>query len=276
MRIQYIKANPTENKTILVETQVPRKHQPEVAAKLLEADDDAEQVGFLEPPHRQEARLRLQMMGGEFCGNAAISAGAKIARELNMAENTEVLLPIEVSGANDIVNCRITFDGKAYFGTVDLPLPGFVKPMKLKFDGAECELTAVFLRGITHLIMLKKKAPGNYRSFAEKAVKAWASLFNDEAVGLILFDDEAIEIAPLVFVKPTDSLYWERGCGTGTAAVGAYLAYRSAQSCTAEVKQPGGIITASATCDNEKITALSITGSVVFESENSVEIDADF
>lgn len=276
MRIQYIKANPTENKTILVETQVPRKYQPEVAAKLLGADDDAEQVGFLEPPQRQEARLRLQMMGGEFCGNAAISAGAKIARELNMPENTAWLLPIEVSGANNIVNCRITFDGKAYFGTVDLPLPGFVKPMELKFDGAVYELTAVFLQGITHLIMLKKKAPENYRRFAEKAVKAWASLFNDEAVGLILFDDEAIEIAPLVFVKPTDSLYWERGCGTGTAAVGAYLAYRNAQSCTAEVKQPGGIITASATCDNERITALSITGSVVFENENSIEIDVDF
>ncbi len=276
MRIQYIKANPTENKTILVETQILREYQAEVAAKLLQADADAEQVGFLEPPYSSDARLRLQMMGGEFCGNAAISAGAKIARELNMAEGTELLLPIEVSGANDIVNCRITFDENVYFGTVDLPLPGFVKPVRLEFGGAEFELTAVFLQGITHLIMLKKKAPENYRSFAEKAVKAWASLFNDEAIGLILFDDEAVEIAPLVFVKPTDSLYWERGCGTGTAAVGAYLAYKNAQSCTAAVKQPGGIITASATCDNDRITSLSITGSVVFENETSIEIDLHF
>ena len=69
MDIQFIKTSPTQNVTILVLTQVPRASQPEIAAQLLRYDGvGGEQVGFLEPS--QTARARLQMMGGEFCGNA--------------------------------------------------------------------------------------------------------------------------------------------------------------------------------------------------------------
>ncbi|MBR6701412.1 MAG: hypothetical protein IKL72_06760 [Firmicutes bacterium] len=68
MKIKYVKANPTENKTLLVQSDVPRSLQPSIAGAMLSADTDAEQVGFFEKPSDHQAAVRLQMMGGEFAG----------------------------------------------------------------------------------------------------------------------------------------------------------------------------------------------------------------
>ncbi|MBR5122417.1 MAG: diaminopimelate epimerase, partial [Anaerotignum sp.] len=55
---------------------------------------------------------------------------------------------------------------------------------------------------------------------------------------------------------------WERGCGSGTSAVGYYLAQKEGKSLSVSLKQPGGIMGAEFSMENEKITALSITGNV--------------
>ena len=70
MELRYTVIDPTKNITLLVTTPVPRDVQPRVAAELLRREKDAEQVGFAEG--LAAGNPRLQMMGGEFCGNATM------------------------------------------------------------------------------------------------------------------------------------------------------------------------------------------------------------
>ena len=87
MTIHYLKFSPTGNITILVTTPVPRDRQGEIAARLLAPDCvGGEQVGFIEPPSDPRAAARLQMMGGEFCGNATMSVGAMLARSAGLPD----------------------------------------------------------------------------------------------------------------------------------------------------------------------------------------------
>ena len=97
MDIQFIKASPTQNVTILALTQVPRAIQPEIAALLLRYDGvGGEQVGFIE--ESKSARLRLQMMGGEFCGNASMAAMAEGSKDRYFQEGQKKLVPEGVEG----------------------------------------------------------------------------------------------------------------------------------------------------------------------------------
>lgn len=267
MKIKYVKANPTENKTILVQSAVPRKLQPVVAAAMLEADPDAEQVGFFETPEDSHADGRLQMMGGEFCGNASISAAARISKEQGIKSGEQRSILLEVSGVEEKVECIIDYDGNVYTGTVEMPLPKSIDKVSLNYKDKIYELWVIFLPGITHIIFEKEMCGEDYESFAEAAIKEWGKSFSEEAVGLILFDEELCLIKPLVYVKNTDSLYWERGCGTGTAAVGAYVSQKNRKSVNIPVKQPGGTIIAETLFEDKRIKELKITGKVFFESE---------
>ena len=76
MKLEYIKTDPTSNITVLVRTPVERAKQPEAAENIMAADRQCEQVGFVE---ESESGTRLQMMGGEFCGNASMSLAAVMA-----------------------------------------------------------------------------------------------------------------------------------------------------------------------------------------------------
>ena len=271
MRIEYIKANPTENKTILVQTSVKRVEQARIATLLLKNDTDAEQVGFIETAERNTAFMRLQMMGGEFCGNAAISAAALLAKREGIEPMQTRKILLEVSGAAELVECGVFFDGKSYIGTVDMPLPNKVEELMLEYKGKEYSFFAVFFPGIVHLVFSKEGLP-NDSDFAEKALKHWSKAIEEEAIGLIGFDEERKEIKPLVYVKSTDSLYWERGCGTGTAAAGVYMSYKRRESVVIPVKQPGGIITAETVFEKGILNELKITGGVFFEEQGFVDI----
>ena len=80
MKINYCYVNPGGNPTVLVLTKVLLQSQAHVAKRImLLLPKTLEQVGFIEPAKDPAARFRLQMMGGEFCGNAARAAGAFLA-----------------------------------------------------------------------------------------------------------------------------------------------------------------------------------------------------
>lgn len=76
MNISYTKIDPAGNITVVVDSFVPREQQSRVASELMKRDVTVEQVGFLEKPDDPCCAVRLQMMGGEFCGNASLSAAA--------------------------------------------------------------------------------------------------------------------------------------------------------------------------------------------------------
>ena len=109
MSIHYQKYSPTGNVTLLVTTPVPRKDQPGIAARLLGPGGvGGEQAGFIEPAGDARCPARLQMMGGEFCGNATMSLGAMLARERDLTDGEALDLMLEVSGLDAPVPCRIT------------------------------------------------------------------------------------------------------------------------------------------------------------------------
>ena len=77
LNISYVKADPGGNTTILVLDAVPASRRAAVAGAILACPDlAAEQVGYIRFPAGAENGVRIDMMGGEFCGNASRSAAA--------------------------------------------------------------------------------------------------------------------------------------------------------------------------------------------------------
>ena len=265
MKIHYTVLDPTKNITLLVQTPVPRDQQARLAALLLARETEAEQVGFVEPS--EQCRARLQMMGGEFCGNAAMSLATLLCRRSGQAE---AQIPLEVSGAAEPVDCHITWVDGCYLGTVDMPLPEKVESLSLPLDGKTAFFPVVYLPGICHIVV-----PAGFlrREEAEQALRSWSSLFPQEAVGLLLYDQAAGRMDPLVYVKPTDTAVWERGCGSGSAAIGALRAWQTERDQCITVRQPGGTIAVSCLWRGGAFGPLTITGTVKVLGSKTAEID---
>ena len=268
MELKFIKTSPTENMTLLIETPVPREKHLEIAEKLISYGSVyAEQAGYIEEPENPAAEKRLQMMAGEFCGNASLSLAAVLAAKkgLNVGEETEIIL--EVSGADSLVRCQLKKEEKGFFGRVAMPLPKAIENRNFMLDGETLELTTVVFEGITHIIVPVSLWGEDGVAKAEQAAREWAGEMPG-AFGILLFDVENGTLKPLVSVENV-SLIWERGCGSGTSAIGAYLAAKEGKSVSIRLKQPGGIMGVEVSYVNEKIESLHITGNVSIVAEGT-------
>jgi diaminopimelate epimerase len=67
---------------------------------------------------------------------------------------------------------------------------------------------------------------------------------------------------PAVFVTATGTLYWERSCGSGSAAAAAALGRRYQKSLALTLKEPGGPISIKATVKDGTLTGVTIGGPV--------------
>ena len=267
MLVRYTTVDPTKNITLLVTTPVQRNLQAQTALWLLRREPDAEQVGFLEPSDTADARL--QMMGGEFCGNATMGLGAWLCRDRKLPAGVTHEFSLEISGADAPVPCSVTPVAHGYLGTVSMPLPLAIEERDFPVGTKTQTLSVVFLPGICHII-----APVGTveRAAAEELLRRWSSELPGEAVGLILLDEERIAIDPLVYVKPTDTAVWERGCGSGSAAVACWLTRKRRAGQCLSIRQPGGTIAAVTLWNGEDISALTITGSVQLRREKAVDV----
>lgn len=263
MEIAYVKADPTQNMTILVETPVPRGQQQRIASLLMAYNSVfAEQTGFLESPVNPDAQMRLQMMGGEFCGNATMSLAAYLVHKLHPPMDSSHDVCLEVSGAEGLLHCQIAVKDGFYLGRVQMPVPRKIEEKKLPLDGALYNVTMVFMPGITHLVVPAGEIPGDKKDFARRAAYAWESFITEDAFGILLYDGSTGYMDPLVYVRPTRTMVWERGCGSGTAAIGSYLAYTAGADAYAEISQPGGVISVRAGWREGAVSQVSIEGQV--------------
>ena len=99
-KIHYVKADPSGNTTILVLDAIPKQEHASLAARLLQPEYvGAEQVGFLTWPDN-DADIRLDMMGDEFCGNASRSAAAYL---LSRSGQDHGEYRVSCSGCNKIL-----------------------------------------------------------------------------------------------------------------------------------------------------------------------------
>ncbi|WP_397330898.1 diaminopimelate epimerase [Paenibacillus sp. JSM ZJ436] len=276
MEVKFIKTNPTQNMTILVESRHGREDYGQVAQRMMSYDHVfAEQVGFIEQAEGQEAWARLQMMSGEFCGNAAMSLAAVMAWKWNLPLGRSLDIPLEVSGADQLLSCRVTADAApGYTCRLELPPPLSIEPSVLLLRESALTISAALVRypGICHAIL--EVAPGevNLRSIAEQAVQSLAAICDEQAVGIMLYCPDTQEMEPLVYIPAANSLVWERGCGSGAAAVGAWLARQQQRHIHTQIKQPGGTMDVWAQIENRQITRLAIQGQVHISASGTAYI----
>ncbi len=274
MKLKYYILDPTGNITILAEGDVPAAGRAATAAKLMELEPTAEQVGFVcygrtsaEKNCDTDHDISLTMAGGEFCGNATMSAAVlRVAREnggfageTSGTRRKYGIYEVDVlaSGAEGIrrVHVEEKEDG-SYFGSVDMPKPLSVKKETLSFEGKEYELPVVDFGGITHVIIdigecgltlftgsseKRDFCPDpELRQNAEKAVKEWCDALRAECLGLMMFDSTENRLDPLVYVPEAGTLVWESSCASGTTAVGVYLAQKEDAPIRRDINEPGG------------------------------------
>ena len=271
MRIDYIKLSPTGNITVLVRTPVPRVAQADLAARLLSADGvGGELVGYIEQSSDPRAVGRLQMMGGEFCGNATMSLCAVAARATGLKDGGESDFLCEVSGSPALVACRVSLDKGVWRGRVDMPLPTRLGQAELPVDGGVIAAPMIEMPGITHLILEGGARPDG--DTIRRWLPEWCRILGAEALGALLWDGDDGCMDPYVYVPSAGTLVQEHGCGSGSAAIGAHLAARAGKSLSTPVRQPGGVIVADAVWGGGALRRLSITGRIEWLEEGAVDL----
>lgn len=221
MEISYFFLDPSKNMTALVETPVEISKQPEIAAAVMKAEPACEQVGFISEG-RNGSDISLRMAGGEFCGNAAMSAAVLCSEACGKAE-----LSVSVSGCRENIGVSVQKQpDNSYIGTVTMPRPIEVR---------RSPLPVVVLPGISHVMVERSMT----REEAEKSVREWCVDLNADALGLMMLDEEKQSITPLVYVPGADTIFWEQSCASGTTAVGVYLAEKYSKAVDICFSEPG-------------------------------------
>jgi diaminopimelate epimerase len=268
--MEIVIADPAKNITLFVlDDPGDREGRAETARALL-ADPrfKAEQVGFVLPPVPGRAgHWRLEMMGGEFCGNAARSFGLFVAEETGLRGRATVA--VEVSGADAPVIA--TADTEA--GTAEAEIP---KPLAIdRIEAGDGGFPLVIFDGIVHAIVLdttpEEETFRRIRAAVEKRRRDLAGperIGCPAAIGAMFFDTANRFMTPAVYVAATDSLVFESSCGSGSAALAVWETRDSREGeRRLAVKQPGGVIEAAVRRKNGEITGVSIGGLVALSGK---------
>ena len=276
-KIRYVLLNPTGNLTGLVLDPVSPEDRPRITEALMKG---CEQVGYLQPAGQSGAAARLQMMGGEFCGNASMAAAAWLAQEGDSADQGERNLLLEVSGAEGTVSCRVCREREGWRGTVEMPLPREIRSVSLQGR----KLQAVFFPGMVHLI---PEGESLERQEAEMFLRAAGETLGEPAAGLLQWrtdpppekgpgaetdglpgdagrgpEELRGEMTPLVWVRDSGTCVWETACGSGTAAVASLESAKRRRGLRVSVRQPGGTLQARTEWEGNRIQRLLLSGSI--------------
>jgi diaminopimelate epimerase len=232
---EIITADPAKNITVFVLNEVRDRA---LAVRRIMADGElhAEQAGFVMPPVSAEGHWRLEMMGGEFCGNAARSFGLLTARFLGLRGKAAVT--VEVSGMDRPLTVQVDMDADGFGGSAEIEIPGPRREESIPWEGGS--LPALIFDGITHVIA-SGVAPDRDRFNAIK--KAVEAAHRPDALGVMFWDSRGEFMTPAVYVYRSGTLVFESSCGSGSAALAVFLAAaRGDGEWRRPIRQPGGII----------------------------------
>ncbi len=260
MQCRVIRADPSGNITLFVLDPVAVAERPALAERLMKAlDAGIEQVGFA-CPAREGADGRLEMAGGEFCGNATRAFGAFLARQAG--RSGKVQMRVEASGCDRIVGVDADLDrGTA---RAEMPLPRLVR----KVDENGVRGTLVHLGGIAHVVTEGTKPS---EAYLERAEQIFAQFPDLDAYGAIFLNDG--KMTPLVKVPAAHTLFWEGSCGSGTVAAAVAQSEGLADGeFVRAYEQPAGTVEATVVRKNGEVTAAYIGGTVRFGEIETVEI----
>ena len=241
--------DPAGNVTAIVCSDVPAAERARVAAQILRLPElGIEQVAFLTEP-RSGGEIRLEMMGGEFCGNALRCAG--FYQALRNGTQGKSCVFAEISGADGVQPVMAdTAEGTA--STV-MPLPLSVQPA----GWADVQAARVTFAGITHFVIDCAQPD---ETLVQRAIAAAPEA---SAVGAIFLDRAHGSIKPVVFVRETASCVAENSCASGSVATAVVLTADFADGITEiGIGQPGGTLEVGVQRTDGAVTGLSIGGAV--------------
>ena len=229
--------DPAGNVTALVLSDVQAAERARIAAQLLRLPElRIEQAAFLTAP-RCGGEIRLEMMGGEFCGNALRCAGFYHALRTGAQGKTCVLA--EISGAEGVQ--PVMADTAAGEASTVMPLPRAVQPA----DWPDVQAVRVTFDGITHFVM-DRAQPDD--ALVQRAIAAAPEA---SAVGALFLD------------RAAGSCVAETSCASGSVATAVVLTADFADGITEiGIGQPGGTLEVGVQRAHGAVTGLSIGGPV--------------
>lgn len=212
---------------------------------------EIEQCCFAQKPHDKRAAIRIEMFGGEFCGNASRS----VVWLVNKGRNSQGF--IESSGVGGLLSYQIK-DGDV---KLQMPLPSTLNLTEVVNEG-----TLVHLDGISHLVVTEHAAdnpqsPRDLLTFLLKTNKYGLSA--RPAVGVSYFHPNTGKAEFCVWVNTIDTIFDETACGSGTSSIGIAIALKNQTSRSLPVRQPSGeTIMAHTVVENGRILNSFIEGKV--------------
>ena len=262
MKLNVLRADPAGNITLFVLNPVEKQVRGALGEKLMALPDfKAEQVGYV---CDAEAGVdgRMEMAGGEFCGNATRAFGLLTAKRRGLRGKWH--LTIAVSGCEKPVGVDVdTENGTA---RSEMPLPLLVR----KESVGDVEGTLVHLGGIAHFVV-QDVAPSV--AFFSEAEPIFLSLAGLDAYGVMFHDSKTRRMTPLVKVPATNALVWEGSCGSGSLA----SAIAQSEGMTdgefeRDYIQPAGTVRATAVRKGGAVVAAYIGGSVTLDDPVEIEV----
>ena len=289
MELNFVKMNPAGNTTIFIFDQLPHPIHGKVAQYLMKSDClCADQVAFIEKPKSSSAAAHLQMMGGEFCGNALRALAALLFlkgypkiyeqketdTDISVDRNDYAIVPLEISSYDGIIKAEVkVIDGINRILWSKTPIPVPLKVKKVNFDlvclNLAKEGTVVEFSGITHVVF-KDITPEKKIVFdVQKQLRMIDA--DTDALGIMFYQPNQGTMTPLVYVRASDSMVWEGSCGSGSVAVASAIAVDKKENIRCfKLKQPGGEIEVDIDYVDKRINKAAIQGLVSFVSEGKV------
>ena len=257
-----MRADPAGNITVFVMNPPDDAECRIAAVRAIMADSGlkAEQLGFVLPPKSPGGLWSLEMMGGEFCGNASRSFGLLVAGLTGICGPAS--LKVKVSGAKQPLEVQV--DTLSAYAEIQVPSP--LAETSIEYKGKIFPLTV--FEGISHIIAEDTAADlGLAHELLQKAEQAADTGLlctgHPDACGIMFYYTGKQFMQPLVWVRATGTFVSESSCGSGSAALAVRLARDAVDiDQVFAIAQPGGTISAHVVKRVGLLQRLSIGGKV--------------
>ena len=264
MQLHFIKASPCRNTTVFITDPTARAQYGLIAGQVMSPEYlAAEQAGVLTIPQHPESVLRLEMAGGEFCGNATLALAALAVRQ---GRTDGRIFYVECSGAAEPLVCTVVkLPRNRWRARAEMPAGEDVHPLTLQVGGQSYAGGFVLLPGICHFVLSGSLPRSQYAPLMAQLSAAVRA----EAYGIIPYEEMSAahyRIVPYVYVPAAGSHVFEQACGSGSLSLGLWLRYKTGLQYS-EVAQPGGILTVETGKKNY------ITAEVYFPCEGTLEAE---
>ncbi|MEI7631961.1 MAG: GNAT family N-acetyltransferase [bacterium] len=221
-----------------------------------------EQCCFVTKASDPDCIGKVEMFGGEFCGNATRSVIQLLTG------GKDYVGKIESSG----VDFPLNFEVKDRIISVEMPLPRNDEENVYLID----EGIFVRLDGIVHMVVndTRIQASNTPRKMLIELREKY-NLNSEPAVGVCFFNEVTEKADFAVWVRDVDTIFDETACGSGTSCIGVAMSFLRKDDVNINVIQPSGkgIITkAHFNPDIDKVSLSQISGTVDYLFDGSYKL----